>query len=111
LLATYAASKAFVLSLSEAIRWEARESGVRIVTLCPGPVATEFQEVAGTSVGRKTPGLLPADEVVEAALRKLEAGGGTIVPGTVNRAGTVVARLFPRSWVLPTARWVIEKLR
>ncbi|MDQ3557128.1 MAG: SDR family NAD(P)-dependent oxidoreductase, partial [Gemmatimonadota bacterium] len=47
--ATYAASKAFVIALSQAIREENRGAGVRVVVLCPGPVPTGFQEVAGTS--------------------------------------------------------------
>lgn len=110
-LATYAASKAFVLSLSEAVAEECRGSGVRILALNPGPVATGFQEVAGTQVTEKTIGLLPAEQVVEAALKALEAGKSSVTPGTVNHLGTIAGRVFPRSLVLRTAKTIMKKLR
>ena len=110
-LATYGASKAFVLSLSQAVAEENRDRGVRVVALCPGPVATEFQAVAGTRVSERTPGLLEAREVAEAALRALDEGKDTVVPGAINHLGTVAARLFPRSWVLKAAKTVMKKYR
>jgi short-subunit dehydrogenase len=111
LLAAYAASKAFVLSLSQAVADEARGSGVRVVALCPGPVLTEFQQVAGTELSPGSPGVLPAEEVAEAALEALEAGRDTVVPGAINHLGTVAARLFPRSWVLRAAKRMMKKYR
>lgn len=110
-LATYAATKAFVLSLSEAVAEEVRSYGVRVTALNPGPVRTEFQGVAGTSLSRSTPGVLSAGSVVEAALAGLEAGRRSVVPGALNRAGTIAARHLPRSWVVRAAKAVLRSLR
>ncbi|HEX2094070.1 MAG TPA: SDR family oxidoreductase [Longimicrobiaceae bacterium] len=110
-LATYAASKAFLLTLSEAVAEECRGSGVRVLALNPGPVATEFQQVAGTEVTARTLGVRTAEEVVDAALRALDRGRTSVTPGAVNYLGTVAARVFPRSVVLRAAKTVMKKLR
>jgi uncharacterized protein len=110
-MATYAASKAFVIALSEALREETRAAGIRVVTLNPGPVRTEFQAVAGTRVTDGTLGLLSAEDVVEAALARLDAGGGTVTPGASNRVAAYLVRVSPRGLVVRTAKAVMEKLR
>jgi short-subunit dehydrogenase len=110
-MAVYAASKAFVLSLTQAVAEEQRGSGVRVMALCPGPVATGFQEVAGTQVSGRTPGIMESDEVVAATLRALEAGGDTVVPGALNRLGTVAGRMLPRSIVVRAAKTVLKRMR
>lgn len=110
-LAAYSASKAFLATLSEAVAEEDRATGVRVVTLNPGPVRTEFQGVAGTQVNERTLGVLPADEVVAQALARLEAGGGTVTPGLFNRASGAVVRVAPRSLVVRAAKVVMRKLR
>ncbi|HEX9935726.1 MAG TPA: SDR family oxidoreductase [Longimicrobium sp.] len=111
LMAAYAASKAFLVTLSEAVAEEGRGSGIRVVTLNPGPVKTEFQAVAGTEVRDRAPGVRTPGQVVEAALRGVEAGGGTVTPGLVNRVATTAVRIAPRSWVLRGAKAVMKKLR
>jgi len=111
MMATYAASKAFVITLSEALAEEARADGVRVVTLNPGPVKTEFQAVAGTEVRERAPGIRTPGQVVDAALRGLEGGGGTVTPGLVNRVATTAVRIAPRSWVLRGAKMIMRKLR
>lgn len=111
MMATYAATKAFVLTLTEALAEEARGSGVRVVTLNPGPVATEFQQIAGTSVSEKTLGIRTPEEVVDDALRGLERGGGTVTPGLLNRLSTYVVRVSPRGIVTRSAKAVMTKLR
>ncbi|HEU0013206.1 MAG TPA: SDR family oxidoreductase [Longimicrobium sp.] len=93
--AAYAATKAFVLSLSEALAEENRGSGVRILALCPGPTPTEFQEHAGSRVHPGKPGFKHPREVVEAGLRGLERGKTHVAPGLVNTVGTVLGRLVP----------------
>lgn len=107
--AAYAASKAFVLSLSEALREENRAAGVRVVALCPGPVPTEFQSVAGTSREAALPGTRTVEQVVEAALRALESGRGVMVPGGLNRAGSVLGRLLPLGWATRVAGGVMRR--
>lgn len=110
-LATYAASKAFVLSLSEALAEEVREDGIRVVALCPGAVETEFQGVAGTTVSEKTLGIRTAEQVVAAGLAALEGNRTTVVPGLANRVSTAVTRVAPRSWVVRGAKAVMQRLR
>jgi short-subunit dehydrogenase len=119
LFATYAASKAFVLSLSEAL-WEEnrrtepqakhREAGVRVLALCPGPTPTEFHTVAGTSRMQNTPGTRSPEEVVRAALEALEKGKSFVVPGATNRAGSILGRLAPLGLATKVARRVMEQV-
>jgi uncharacterized protein len=110
-LATYAASKAFVLSLSEALGEESRGTGVRVVALCPGPVMTEFQRVAGTKVTPGTLGHRSAEEVAEAGLRGVERGKRVVVPGLPNRLGTYLGRLPARGLLLRAARVLMDRYR
>jgi short-subunit dehydrogenase len=111
MLATYAASKAFVVTLTEALAEEARGSGVRVVTLNPGPVATEFQSVAGTQVNRGTLGIRTPAQVVADALDGLEHGKRTVTPGFINRVSTYAVRVLPRGPVIRMAKAVMTKLR
>jgi short-subunit dehydrogenase len=111
LMATYAASKAFLLALSEALTDEAKEHGVRVVVVNPGPVKTEFQEVAGTEVRGRPPGLLTAEQIVDAALAGLEAGKRTVTPGLFNRVSTTAVRIAPHSMVIRFAKLAMKKLR
>lgn len=96
-LATYAASKAFVLSLTESLSEELAGTGVRFQALCPGLVPTEFQENAGTDKVRfnDSPPQTP-ELVVEASLRALESGDLIVIPGISDRLGVQLQRLLPR---------------
>lgn len=96
-MATYAATKAFVLSLSESLWAENRQDGVRVVALCPGRTPTEFQAVAGSGDPRKSFGVREPKEVVAAALHALEEGSMIVVPGIENRLAALAGRLAPRS--------------
>lgn len=96
-LATYAATKAFVLSLSEALWAESRGAGVRVVALCPGRTPTEFQQVAGSGDPRGSWGVRSPEEVVSAGLRGLEKGSISVVPGFENQVKTLAGRLAPRA--------------
>jgi short-subunit dehydrogenase len=102
--ATYAASKAFVLSFSEAIRTEQRGSGVTVTAVCPGPVRTEFPEAAGmTGVEHTTPGAvwMSAEEVARHAVDGAQRDKRVVVPGTLNRAGALAGQHAPRALALP----------
>lgn len=101
LMAVYGATKAFVLSFTEAVAFETRTSGLRVTALCPGPTRTEFFRVAGTEHRRRayeTPA-----QVVATAMRALDARRtpATIVSGRRNRAMAQAARIMPRSIVVP----------
>ncbi|MCU0314561.1 MAG: SDR family oxidoreductase [Solirubrobacteraceae bacterium] len=104
-MATYAATKAFVQSFSEALHAELAGTGVSVTTLCPGPVDTEFTEVAGIDESR-FPGLLKvsAEEVAEQGVRGMLTGKRSVIPGTPNQALALAGRYTPRSVVLPVLK-------
>jgi short-subunit dehydrogenase len=105
--ATYAATKAFVLSHGEAVHEELRGSGVSITTVCPGPVKTEFAEVAGIGGAEKrTPSFvwLTPEEVAAAAIEGAEGGDRVVVPGLMNRATSIVGQHAPRGIALPLTK-------
>jgi short-subunit dehydrogenase len=100
-MAVYYATKAYVLSFSEALHSELKPRGVRVTVLCPGPVPTEFAERAGVS-GGLAPGLLTqsAERVAELGYRGLMAGRRTVIPGLANKLVTVLIRIVPRRFLL-----------
>ncbi len=101
-MTVYYATKAFVLSFSEALHSELKPHGVRVTVLCPGPVPTEFAERAGISSGSMAPEILTlsAEQVAEAGYRGLMQGRRTVVPGLVNKAVVSLIRIVPRGLVL-----------
>jgi short-subunit dehydrogenase len=103
-MAVYYATKAYVVSFSEALHWELRPRGVRVTALCPGPVPTEFQQRAGF-IGDLNPDMLTqsADQVAEAGYRGLQQGRRLVVPGLANRVTTTIMRFLPRSLLIESA--------
>lgn len=104
--AGYAASKAFVVSYSEALRGELKGTGVTVTVLCPGPVETEFAEAAGFDPGEAEAALpsfmwVAAGDVADAGVEGLERGRAVVIPGVANRIGAAGARLVPRSLLVP----------
>ncbi len=102
-MAVYYATKAYVLSFTEALARELVPRGVRVTALCPGPVPTEFQERAGVS-GKARSWLLgkSAEQVAKAGYDGFMAGRRLVVPGFGNKLATVLPRLLPRSLMLST---------
>jgi uncharacterized protein len=98
-MAIYAATKAFILNFSEGLWGECREYGVRVLALCPGPTATQFQVVAGTSHLRRPQKMQTAEDVVHVAMRALSQNRGVAISGLSNRAMVSVERLLPRSLI------------
>jgi uncharacterized protein len=101
-MAVYYATKAYVLSFTEALHSELKPLGVRVAVLCPGPVPTEFAERAGISGGRLGPSILTqsADYVAAAGYRGLMEGHRTVVPGFINKLITILIRIIPRRLAL-----------
>jgi short-subunit dehydrogenase len=101
-MAVYYATKAYVLSFTEALHSELKPRGIRVAVLCPGPVPTEFAERAGVRGGKLAPSILTqsAEQVAEAGYRGLLDGHRTIVPGLLNKLITVLIRLSPRRIIL-----------
>ena len=99
-MAVYFATKAYVLSLSEALHEEVRRFGVHVTALCPGPTRTEFGAVAGFSGNRSIDRLsMDAEEVVRAGLGALDRNKAVAVTGTINKIGAFSTRLVPRGLV------------
>jgi short-subunit dehydrogenase len=101
--ATYAASKAFAISLAEALHREVGGRGVTVTALCPGPVKTGFQDASDAhefADSLPRPLWKSPEQVAEAALRGLEKGKRVVVPGTPNRMLAAMGRFSPRPVVL-----------
>jgi short-subunit dehydrogenase len=100
-MAVYYASKAYVLSFSEALRAELAPHGVRVTVLCPGPVPTEFQARAGFAPGIDSTiiNVSPAD-IAQQAYRGLMANKRAVLPGLGIKMVPLLLRLFPRSFIL-----------
>jgi short-subunit dehydrogenase len=99
-MAVYFATKAFVLSLSEALHEELKPHGVHVTCLCPGPTRTEFGEVAGfDGNGLFDRVAMEAPQVVETGLKGLDRNQAVVVTGLVNKIGAASTRFAPRSVV------------
>jgi short-subunit dehydrogenase len=95
---TYGASKAWVVSFSEAVRQDVAGSGVRVLALCPGFTHTEFHDRAGMDMsGLPSVAWLSADFVVAEGLRDLRSGKAVSVPGWQYKALVAGGRLVPRA--------------
>ena len=103
-MAVYYASKAFVLSLSQALSQELSNTPIQVTCLAPGPVDTGFAAVAGIE---DSPlfrfGVLDASHVAWAGYRRLRRGKGLVVPGLRNKITTQVVRFLPRAWIAKIA--------
>ena len=105
-MAVYYASKAYVLSLSEALRAELAPRGVRVTVLCPGPVPSEFQARAGFKPGFDSAILnVSASDVAKAGYRGLMANKRAVLPGLGIKIVPLLLRLFPRGFILWAVRY------
>jgi short-subunit dehydrogenase len=106
-MAVYYATKAYVLSFTEALAEEVAGSGLRISCLAPGPTATEFADVAQIE---KTPlfarHVMSAADVAREGYRGWKHGRLTVVPGASNRRGVLLVKFAPRAWV----RRIVKRL-
>lgn len=99
-MAVYFATKAFVLSLSEALHEEVKRHGVKVTALCPGPTRTEFGDVAGFKGTRMIDRLsMDSEPVVRAGLEAMDANKAIAITGLVNKAGALSTRFLPRALV------------
>lgn len=100
-MATYYATKAFVLSFTEALSMELKPHGVRVCALCPGPVPSGFQNRAGMRPEMmKTPIDVPADQVARQGYNGLMNGQRIVLPGFVPKLLPIWVRFTPRAWML-----------
>ena len=106
--AVYAATKAYVLSFSEALGAELYGTGVACSCLCPGPVATGFGDRAGVSAGFFSDGL-SAEAVARAGLEGLARGRRRVVPGLWNKVQTAATRFVPPGVAIRTAQSIMRR--
>ncbi|MCH9767355.1 MAG: SDR family oxidoreductase [Actinomycetia bacterium] len=105
--AGYAATKAYVLSFTQALHTELHGTGVTATALCPGPVKTEFMDEPGMEESASAlpkPMWLDPAEVAEAGVRGVESGDGIVVPGVANVVTRLIGRHTPRWLLLNTIR-------
>jgi len=103
-LAVYAASKAYVLSFSDALAAELRGSGVTVTCLCPGSTDTEFAEIAQMRGKLAMRMAMSSDAVARIGAAATLAGTRLVVTGLGNRINSVLVRLVPRGWLLAGVR-------
>ena len=103
-MAVYYASKAFVLSFSEALHRELSGRGIRVTALCPGPVPTEFQARSGMRLsGSMTPITLPPDRVAEIGYRGFMRGKRVVIAGVGNKIAVFMMRFIPNALLMRVA--------
>lgn len=103
-MAVYSASKAFVLTFSEAVHEELHGTGVSVTALCPGPVPTEWAEIASAERFSIPIAQVSPRDVAEAAIAGMLAGKRTVVPGAVPKLVSTGGRFAPRTLLLPAIR-------
>lgn len=107
-IAVYAATKAYVTSFSEAIRAETRECGITVTALCPGPVHTEFAEVANRQEprGKRRDSFVhvPVENVARAGLEAIERGRPLVIPGIAMKITMAITRPLPLSLLRGVSR-------
>jgi len=110
-MAVYFATKAYVLSLSEALHAELRPHGVSVTALCPGPTSTPFLERASMERSGLTHRqlVMDVDPVVDAGYRGLMNGKRVVVPGWKNKLGAFLARRAPQRLVLAIAHRLVGR--
>lgn len=106
-MAVYCSTKAYVLSLSKALRYELKDRGVNVLAVCPAPMDTEFLEVAGITGHSKTFDRLPRvnpRQVAEKSIAAAFKGCAVYTNRLFYKFYRVLAKLLPSSWLMPLAK-------
>ena len=103
--AVYGATKAYVLSLSEALAAEEKKNGIKVLAVCPGATRTEFHDVAGNHGTLATKLMDTPDTVAKTALRAWKCGCSSVVTGAMNKPLPLLNRMLPRC----TMTWLAGK--
>ena len=115
--AGYSAAKAYVIAFSESLHYELRGKGITVTALAPGPVRTDFWEIAKweTASGGSfedavpSPAMITAEQAASAAVEGLEAGRRVVVPGLPMRAAMEASRFVPHAVKLPAIAWTMGR--
>ncbi|MDQ0200356.1 SDR family NAD(P)-dependent oxidoreductase [Neobacillus ginsengisoli] len=106
LMAVYYATKAFVLSFSEALVEELAGSAITVTTLCPGPTKTNFGSVANVEGTKMFSSAMASDLVAKKGYEALMSGKRVIITGGFNKAGALGAKFMPRSTAAKIAKYI-----
>ncbi len=110
LMAVYYATKAYVLSFSEALENELKGTGISVSILCPGPTDTGFQQRASMEESKLLEGgVMSVDQVADIAYKEFMSGKTLIIPGSQNKLLAFMIRFLPRKMVTRTVRKVQER--
>ncbi len=107
-MATYGATKAFLLNWSVAVREELRGTGVRMVAVCPGPTESDFHLVAGVKEKIAFVAPMTAEEVVRQSLQALADDRAVVINGWKNTLVAESTRLLPKPWLARLARGMMR---
>lgn len=115
--AGYSAAKAYMLTFSQALHQELRGLGVTVTALAPGPVDTDFWDIAGWKVGGSTsfekaipsPALISAEHAARDGVAGLDSGDRVVVPGIPMRTAMTAARFLPHALKLPAIEWAMRQ--
>lgn len=111
-MATYGATKAFVLHWSLALHAELKPKNVQVLAVCPGPTATEFFRKAGLKKGSVSPALsMTSDDVVLQSFDALMAGRALVVTGWKNKLGAALITKLPKTWATWLSARVLKRFR
>jgi hypothetical protein len=109
--AAYYASKAYVISLSEALSHEVAGTNVRVSVLAPGPIRTRFHRRMGAQNDNyiRFMGLMSVEQVAQSAYVNFMRGRKVIVPGAVNMVSALFLRILPHTLLVPFAAWLLRR--
>ncbi len=102
-MAVYCSTKAYIYSFSKALRYELKDRGIHVLAVCPGPMATEFLEVAHITGRSKTFAVLPyckAETVAAKALKAAKRGRGIYTNKFLYKFYRVLAKGIPHEWLI-----------
>nr|WP_257992805.1 SDR family oxidoreductase [Bacillus infantis]MCR6613200.1 SDR family oxidoreductase [Bacillus infantis] len=108
LMAVYYATKAYVLSFSEALAEELADTNVTVTTLCPGATKTNFASVANVEKTKMFSGAMDSREVAHQGYRNLMAGKRVVITGRSNKLGAYAAKFLPRRTTAKIAKYVAK---
>lgn len=109
-MSVYSASKAYVLSFSEGLRQELKGTGVSVTVVCPGPVESEFHQIANTQSVKflQLAPMMSSAELAHHALKAMHDRRAVAVPGIFNRLTILLPRLLPRNWLAFIVRFIMK---
>lgn len=109
MMAVYYATKAYVLSLSEALAEELAGTNVTVTTLCPGATKTNFASVANVEKTKMFSGAMSSQEVAKQGYQALMSGKRVVITGSTNKVGAYAAKFLPRSLAAKIAKYVAKE--